>query len=87
MPKELNSIDKKIEKILKDMKLCGGFFDYIIEPDESRILIDYINKLEKENKKCKKLMNTFLDKVDKNKMLLNNPDILDVYLEIKEVSE
>ena len=40
-----------------------------------------------ENKKQKEVINNFLDIVDKSKMLLNNPDLLDLYLKIKEVSE
>ena len=31
------------------------------------------------------IIDMFLDKVDRNKMLLNNPDLLDLYLKIKEV--
>lgn len=43
-------MDKKINKILKDLELCNGIFDFIIEPDESRILVDYIKQLQKDNK-------------------------------------
>ena len=35
--------------------------------------------------KQKEVINNFLDIVDKSKMLLNNPDLLDLYLKIKEV--
>lgn len=42
-------------------------------------------ELQKENKKQKEVINNFLDIVDKSKMLLNNPDLLDLYLKIKEV--
>lgn len=44
-------------------------------------------QLQQENKKQKEVIDMFLNKVDKNKMLLNNPDLLDLYLKIKEVSE
>lgn len=30
-----------------------------------------------------KIIDMFLNKINRNKMLLNNPDILDVYLKIK----
>ena len=55
--------------------------------------IDRLNKvptydeLLKENKKQKEVIDMFLEKVDKNKKLLNNPELLDLYLKIKEVSE
>lgn len=44
-------------------------------------------QLQQENKRQKEVINNFLDIVDKSKMLLNNPDLLDLYLKIKEVSE
>ena len=47
---------------------------------------DYDN-LKQQCKKQKEVIDMFLNKVDKNKMLLNNPDLLDLYLKIKEVSE
>lgn len=42
-------------------------------------------QLQQQNKKQKEVINNFLDIVDKSKMLLNNPDLLDLYLKIKEV--
>lgn len=53
--------------------------------------IDRLNKvptydeLLKENKKQKEVIDMFLEKVDKNKKILNNPELLDLYLKIKEV--
>lgn len=44
-----------------------------------------LNETEQQCKKQKKVINKFLDIVDKSKMLLNNPDLLDLYLKIKEV--
>lgn len=44
-------------------------------------------ELKRQIKKQKEVINNFLDIVDKSKMLLNNPDLLDLYLKIKEVSE
>lgn len=37
----------------------------------------YIEQLQQENKKQKEVINNFLDIVDKSKMLLNNPDLLE----------
>ena len=46
-----------------------------------------LNETEQQCKKQKEVINNFLDIVDKSKKLLNNPDLLDLYLKIKEVSE
>lgn len=46
-----------------------------------------LNETEQQCEKQKEVINNFLDIVDKSKMLLNNPDLLDLYLKIKEVSE
>lgn len=35
------------------MELCNGFYDFIIEPDESRLLVNYIKQLKQENKQLK----------------------------------
>lgn len=45
---------------------------------------DY-DKLEQKVQKQKEVIDMFLEKVDKNKKLLNNPELLDLYLKIKEV--
>lgn len=42
-------------------------------------------KIEQQVKKQKEVIDMFLNIVDKNKMFLNNPDLLDLYLKIKEV--
>lgn len=54
--------------------------------------IDTFFKVAEENtrlleqvKKQKEVIDMFLEKVDKNKKLLNNPELLDLYLKIKEV--
>lgn len=44
-----------------------------------------VKRLYLKNRKQKEVINNFLDIVDKSKMLLNNPDLLDLYLKIKEV--
>lgn len=54
--------------------------------------IDTFFKVAEENtrlleqvKKQKEVIDMFLNIVDKSKMLLNNPDLLDLYFKIKEV--
>ena len=44
-------------------------------------------ELQQENKKQKEIIDMFLNKINRNKMLLNNPDILDVYLKIKDLPD
>lgn len=39
-------MDKKINKILNDIELCNGFFDFILEPDKAKIIVDYIQQLQ-----------------------------------------
>lgn len=51
------------------------------------VILSEIENLQEENKKQKEVINMFLNIVGKSKMLLNNPDLLDLYLKIKEVSE
>ena len=46
-----------------------------------------LNEAEQQVEKQKEVINKFLDIVDKSKKLLNNPDLLDLYLKIKEVSK
>lgn len=52
---------------------------------DQKILYKYIKQLQQENKKQKEVIDMFLNIVDKSKMLLNNPDLLDLYFKIKEV--
>lgn len=52
--------------------------NYYLTNYQLNLLLDYINDLQE-------IIDMFLDKVDRNKMLLNNPDLLDLYLKIKEV--
>lgn len=60
-----------------------------VNVDDLMAAYDRLNKvptyddLLRENKRQKEIINMFLGKVNRNKMLLNNPDILDVYLKVK----
>ena len=63
--------------------VCESSSDYAVLNDA----YNYIEDLEQQCKKQKEVIDMFLEKVDKNKKLLNNPELLDLYLKIKEVSE
>ena len=76
---------KRIEKILHN---CSKTIDESVNRvGTSNEIVKYIEDLEQQVEKQKEVINNFLDIVDKSKMLLNNPDLLDLYLKIKEVSE
>jgi GMP synthase PP-ATPase subunit len=76
---------KRIEKILHN---CSKTIDVSVNRvGASNEIFKYIEDLEQQVEKQKEVINNFLDIVDKSKMLLNNPDLLDLYLKIKEVSE
>ena len=74
---------KRIEKILHN---CSKTIDESVNRvGASNEIFKYIEDLEQQVEKQKEVINNFLDIVDKSKMLLNNPDLLDLYLKIKEV--
>lgn len=74
---------KRIEKILHN---CSKTIDESVNMvGASNEIVKYIENLEQQVEKQKEVINNFLDIVDKSKMLLNNPDLLDLYLKIKEV--
>lgn len=74
---------KRIEKILHN---CSKTIDESVNMvGTSNEIVKYIEDLEQQVAKQEKAINKFLDIVDKSKMLLNNPDLLDLYLKIKEV--
>lgn len=74
---------KRIKKILHN---CSKTIDESVNMvGASNEIVKYIEDLEQQVEKQKEVINNFLDIVDKSKMLLNNPDLLDLYLKIKEV--
>ena len=74
---------KRIEKILHN---CSKTIDESVNRvGASNEIFKYIEDLEQQVEKQKEVINNFLDIIDKSKMLLNNPDLLDLYLKIKEV--
>ena len=48
-------------------------------------LMNELDEVKEQNKKYKEVIDKFINRIDENKMLLNNPYVLDFYLEIKEV--
>lgn len=86
-----NIIDIK-DKITDNRTILGCRLSYADLSKDISFIVRQDNEptyeqLQKENKRQKEVINNFLDIVDKSKMLLNNPDLLDLYLKIKEVSE
>ncbi len=74
---------KRIEKTLHN---CSKTIDESVNRvGASNEIVKYIKDLEQQVEKQEEVINNFLDIVDKSKMLLNNPDLLDLYLKIKEV--
>lgn len=67
--------------------LVNALINECLSPKQRNRLALYIALLREENQKQKEVIDKFLDKVNKNKMLLNNPDILEIYLEVKGVSK
>lgn len=82
-------MDKELQNLLDNYEqVIYGYAEPIIPSiHQIHLLLDYISQLSIKAKKQKEVIDMFLDTVDKNKMLLNNPDLLDLYLKIKEVSE
>lgn len=64
-----------------------GSDHYLIPKDVFKELFNEMINWKQQCKKQKEVIDMFLNIADKNKMLLNNPDLLDLYLKIKEVSE
>lgn len=86
-----NLIDIK-DKITDNRTILGCRLSYADLSKDVSFIVRQDNEptyeqLQQQNKKQKEVINNFLDIVDKSKMLLNNPDLLDLYLKIKEVSE
>ena len=84
-----NLIDIK-DKITDNRTILGCRLSYADLSKDVSFIVRQDNEptyeqLQKENKRQKEVINNFLDIVDKSKMLLNNPDLLDLYLKIKEV--
>lgn len=84
-----NLIDIK-DKITDNRIILGCRLSYADLSKDVSFIVRQDNEptyeqLQQQNKKQKEVINNFLDIVDKSKMLLNNPDLLDLYLKIKKV--
>lgn len=84
-----NLIDIK-DKITDNRTILGCRLSYADLSKDVSFIVRQDNEptyeqLQQQNKKQKEVINNFLDIVDKSKILLNNPDLLDLYLKIKEV--
>lgn len=91
-------MDKEKKPIIIETADIYLHFPYIIE-EEADDLADFLEEehieyegatdifidLQNQVKKQKEVIDMFLNIVDKSKMLLNNPDLLDLYFKIKEV--
>ena len=80
---------KRIERINNRFRTdrVNADEEYQLVCQRNYLSTKYIENLEQQVKKQKEVIDMFLEKVDKNKKLLNNPELLDLYLKIKEVSE
>lgn len=85
MNKEQENQFKEHIKEMAREEIQRTFLDNLMETLNSVFIFKYVETLELKCKKQKEVIDMFLDKVEKNKMLLNNPDLLDIYLKIKEV--
>ena len=54
-------MNKEINTIIANLDGCIGMFDYLLTPRESKLLVSYIEELQQENQKYKKV----IDKVRK----------------------
>lgn len=79
---EIADLEQKNKELIQKIK-----FNEKSRRKMQQSLMEQIDNLEQQVQKQKEVIDMFLNKVDKNKMLLNNPDLLDLYLKIKEVSE
>lgn len=91
-------MDKEKKTIIIETADIYLHFPYIME-EQADDLADFLEEehieyegatdifidLQNQVKKQKEVIDMFLNIVDKSKMLLNNPDLLDLYFKIKEV--
>ena len=91
-------MDKEKKPIIIETADIYLHFPYIME-EEADDLADFLEEehieyegatdifidLQNQVKNQKEVIDMFLNIVDKSKMLLNNPDLLDLYFKIKEV--
>ena len=49
-------MNKEINTIIANLEGCIGMFDYLLTPTESKLLVSYIEELQQENQKYKKVI-------------------------------
>lgn len=49
-------MNKEINTIIANLEGCIGMFDYLLTPTESKLLVSYIEELQQENQKYKKII-------------------------------
>lgn len=75
-----------LEELIESYKKCPYKVEtYEFDGTGYALLIIEINKMLKENKKYKEVIEEFMNYIEDNKLVLNNPAIFDFYLKIKEV--
>ena len=79
--------ESKLLSSLKKQDIDSLFLEATNYLCQTKSLFEEKKQLQQENEQQKEIIDMFLNNVDKNKLLLNNPDLLDLYLKIKEVSE
>lgn len=79
--------ESKLPSSLKKQDIDSLFLEATNYLCQTKSLFEEKKQLQQENEQQKEIIDMFLNNVDKNKLLLNNPDLLDLYLKIKEVSE
>lgn len=56
----------EINRIIQDLEFCDGVFDYTLTPDDSGLLLGYIQELQQENQQLKQ---KYEMQKDSNKLL------------------
>ena len=79
--------ESNLLSLLKKQDIDSLFLEATNYLCQTKSLFEEKKQLQQESEQQKEIIDMFLNKADKNKMLLNNPDLLDLYLKIKEVSE
>lgn len=66
-----------------ESKVASGF-DGILTQGQQEV-IDYVEQLQQKVNQLETTCNNLIDYLDKNKLVLQNPNILDFYMEMKEL--
>lgn len=74
--------ENKLLSLLKKQDIDNLFLEATNYLCQTKSLFEEKEQLQQENEQQKEIIDMFLNNVDKNKLLLNNPDLLDLYLKI-----